>query len=158
MLPLQDDDEPAKDRSPPRSRRRPSRQLPEYTVDSQGFWTSGADGILRINRCNECGTYHHPPAPICYRCRSRSVALTPVSGRGTIHSFTINHQAWIADLQVPFVIAYVAIDEQPDVWLMTNILGCPPDSVFIGQRVRVVFEQQDDVWIPLFAPEGRADG
>jgi len=136
---------------------RPSRQLPDWTDDSRPFWTSGADGVLRINRCADCGTYHHPPAPICHQCLGRAVSPTPVSGRGTIVSFTINHQSWMPGLPTPFVIAYVGIDEQPDIWLMTNILGCAPEQVAIGQRVRVVFEQQEDAWIPLFIPEGLAD-
>jgi hypothetical protein len=34
--------------------------------------------------------------------------------------------------------------------LTTNIINCPVDAVEFGDRVRVVFEQQDDVWIPLF--------
>lgn len=37
----------------------------------------------------------------------------------------------------------------PGVYLTTNI-GCPVDEVDIGDRVRVRFEQQDDVYLPLF--------
>ena len=44
--------------------------------------------------------------------------------------------------------------EQPGLRLMTNIVSCPVESVRIGMRVRVVFEQREDVWIPLFEPEG----
>jgi len=36
--------------------------------------------------------------------------------------------------------------------LMTNIVGCPPDAVHVDMPVQVVFEQYDDVWIPLFTP------
>lgn len=129
---------------------RPSRQLPDYTVDSAPFWTGGERAELLINRCSDCATYHHPPAPICYNCHSKRIEHAPVSGRGTIISFTVNYQPWTPDLQVPFVLAYVAIDEQPDVWLMTNIVGCAVEDVAIGRRVRVVFEQQEEVWIPLF--------
>jgi uncharacterized OB-fold protein len=35
---------------------------------------------------------------------------------------------------------------------MTNIVNCEPDEVSIGMPVQVVFEQHDDVWIPLFEP------
>ena len=35
-------------------------------------------------------------------------------------------------------------------FLTTNIVGCPVDAVDIGDRVRVKFEQQDDVYLPLF--------
>lgn len=135
----------------PQPLRRTSAKLPGYTVDSAPFWTGGARGELLINRCSDCCTYHHPPAPVCHVCRSRRIDSVAVSGRGTIVSFTVNHQAWTPGLQVPFVVAYVAIDEQPDVWLMTNIVDCAIDEVAIGRRVRVRFEQQEEVWIPLFA-------
>ena len=58
------------------------RPLPELTPMNEWFWTSGADGQLRIQACNECKTLVHPPAPICPACRSRSWAPTVVSGRG----------------------------------------------------------------------------
>ncbi len=38
--------------------------------------------------------------------------------------------------------------------LTTNIVGCDPDDVHIGQEVSVRFEQHDDVWLPLFEPTG----
>ena len=44
----------------------------------------------------------------------------------------------------------VAVDGVPGVYLTTNIVNCPVDEVDIGDRVRVVFEQQDDIYFPLF--------
>ena len=41
--------------------------------------------------------------------------------------------------------------------LTTNIVGCDPDDVHIGQEVAVRFEQHDDVWLPLFEPTGATD-
>jgi hypothetical protein len=46
------------------------------------------------------------------------------------------------------------IEEAPYVRLTTNIVGCPPELVEIGQPVQVRFEQVDDVWLPLFEPRG----
>ncbi len=54
------------------------------------------------------------------------------------------------DLEVPYVIARVAIDGAPGVFLTTNIVGCAVDAVEIGDRVRVKFEQHGDVYLPLF--------
>jgi uncharacterized OB-fold protein len=53
-------------------------------------------------------------------------------------------------MEVPFVIARVAIDGAPGVYLTTNIVGCPVDSVDIGDRVKVIFEQQGEIYYPLF--------
>ena len=41
--------------------------------------------------------------------------------------------------------------------LTTNVVGCEPDEVHIGQEVAVRFEQHDDVWLPLFEPTGGPD-
>jgi uncharacterized OB-fold protein len=38
--------------------------------------------------------------------------------------------------------------------LTTNLVGVEPEDVHVGMPVRVVFEHNDDVWIPLFTPEG----
>ena len=69
-----------------------------------------------------------------------------------MHTFTVNHQPWIPGYDPPYVIAIVEIEEQPDVRLMTNIVGCEPADVHVGMAVEVMFDHHDDVWLPLFAP------
>ncbi len=130
------------------------RLLPQLTPVNEWFWTSGADGTLRIQCCDDCQTFVHPPTPICPSCRSRSWTATPVSGGGTIVASTVNQHPWLPGLDPPYAIANVALDEDPSVHLTTNIVDCEPDEVEIGQRVRVRFEQHDDVWLPFFAPTG----
>jgi acetyl-CoA acetyltransferase/uncharacterized OB-fold protein len=130
------------------------RPLPELTPATEWFWTSGADGQLRIQGCTECATLVHPPVPICPVCRSRSWQPTVVSGRGTIIGYTINQHQWHPDFTPPYVIAVIALAENPDVRLTTNIVNCEPDAVAVGQEVIVRFEQHDDVWLPLFELTG----
>jgi uncharacterized OB-fold protein len=80
-----------------------------------------------------------------------------VSGRGIVHSFTVNHQQWIPGSD-PYVIGLVTVAEQDDVRLTTNIVRCAPDDVHIGMAVEVEFERHEDVWLPLFGPTGGAAG
>ena len=127
--------------------------LPELDQDNTFFWTSGADGRLRFLQCGDCQNYVHPPRARCAICRGENLSPQPVSGRGTVLTFTINHQPWFPGMEVPFVVAIVELDEQPGLRLTTNIIECPPEEVYIGQSVRVVFEQKEDVWLPLFEPE-----
>lgn len=127
------------------------RMLPTTNEPSGFFWTSGADGTLRFLACSACSYLIHPPAPICPRCHSREAAPLAVSGRGTLHSFTVNHQSWDG-ARDPYVIGLVSIDEQPDVRLTTNIVEIDPDDVRIGMPVEVVFEDHDPVFLPLFRP------
>ena len=120
------------------------------------FWTSGADGVLRLLRCNACGFFNHPPGPVCRRCLSRDLAPQELSGRGRVETFTVNYQQWIPGSD-PYIIAWVSIDEQPDIRLTTNLVGVEPQDVRVGLPVRVVFEHVDDVWLPLFTPADAAD-
>ena len=132
---------------------KPFRVLPRIDDTNEYFWTAGRDGQLKFLRCQDDGTYIHPPAPVCPTCLSRDVLAEPVSGRATVATFTINHQPWYPGLDPPYVVAIVEIEEDPKVRLMTNIVGCPPDDVDIGMPVRVAFEQYaDDVWLPFFEP------
>jgi uncharacterized OB-fold protein len=116
------------------------------------FWSSGADGRLRLHRCEPCGRFHHPPLPFCPYCLSRAVTPAPVAGTGTVATFTVNHQPFVPGFDVPYVIAFVEIDEDPSIRLTTNIVGIEPAGVSIGMRVRVVFERSGDHWVPLFEP------
>jgi len=137
----------------------PFRILPRITDRNRFFWTSGRDGELRFLRCDACGTFVHPPVPVCPSCLGRELHPEPVSGAATVHTFTINHQQWMPGPEVPFVVAIVDIDDAPAVRLTTNIVGCRPDEVTVGMPVRVTFEHHPDpdddtsgVWIPLFEP------
>jgi acetyl-CoA acetyltransferase/uncharacterized OB-fold protein len=121
------------------------------------FWTSGSDGQLRIQGCTECRTLIHPPVPICPACRSRSWEPTVVSGRGTVVGVTVNQHQWLPGFEPPYAIANVALAEDSTVHLTTNVIGCDPYDVHIGQVVQVRFEQHEDVWLPLFEPTGAID-
>jgi acetyl-CoA acetyltransferase len=69
----------------------------------------------------------------------------------------VNSHRWLPGFVPPYVIANVALAEDARVHLTTNIVGCEPSDVRIGQEVSVRFEQQEDVWLPLFEPTGAID-
>jgi uncharacterized OB-fold protein len=69
-----------------------------------------------------------------------------------VHAFTVNVHQWEPELEVPYVVAVVELDEQKALRLTTNIVGCAPSDVFIGMAVEVDFEHLDDVYLPLFRP------
>lgn len=133
----------------------PFRVLPRLDSDNRFFWTGGSDGILRFLRCRSCRRFVHPPVPRCPECLSSELSPEPVSGRATVHSFTVNHQQWIPGSE-PYVVGLVTIDEQPDIRLTTNLVDCQEDGDLIGSLVEVVFERHDDVFLPLFRPLGTA--
>ena len=71
----------------------------------------------------------HPPQPICRYCRSHNMGVRGVSGAATLAAFTVNHRFGFPDLPPPYVVAQVAIAEDPRVRLTTNIIDCDPDEL-----------------------------
>ena len=131
-----------------------NRVEPALTDRTRDFWTSGADGVLRIARCDDCGHWQHPPKPVCPRCRGRNLHPRAVSGRGAVWAWTVNRYQWQAGMPAPYVIAEVELDEQPGLRLLTNVVGCEPDAVRVGMPVEVCFVRAGDASIPLFRPVG----
>ncbi len=131
-----------------------SRPLPLVTLENEFFWRSGADGLLRFAECRSCAALLHPPQPVCRYCRGNDIGVRAVSGYATLIGFTVNHRFSLPGLPAPYVVAQVAIEEDPRVRLTTNIVGCDPESLELGMRTAVVFEQAGDVWLPLFTPTG----
>ena len=133
-----------------------TRPLPQVTPATEFFWTAGGDNQLRIQECKDCSALIHPPQPICRYCRSHRMDVRDVSGKATLAGFTVNHRFGFDDLPPPYVVAQVAIVEDPRVRLTTNIVECDPDELKLGQTVEVVFEKLTDdagaVWLPLFRP------
>ncbi len=126
------------------------RPQPRLDAENRAFWTGGAVGKLFIMRCRDCSTFYHPPRVVCRSCLSEHVAPQAVAGTGVIDSYTVNYQKWHPQMPVPFVLARVALDDAPGVYLTTNIVNCPVSTVDIGDCVRVTFEQQGEIYYPLF--------
>ena len=131
--------------------------LPALEPESERFWRACRAGRLEITRCRACGWYVHPPRPVCPRCQAREVGWEAVSGRGTVVSYTVNHQRWMPGMEVPYTIGLVELVEQADLRLTTNLVGCAPNAVTIGMPVRVTFrEVSDEIALPLFEPDPEA--
>lgn len=75
-----------------------------------------------------------------------------VSGRATLIGFTVNQRFSLPGMPAPYTVAQVAIEEDPRVRLTTNAIDCDPAQLELGMRMEVVFQQVDDVWLPLFRP------
>lgn len=132
------------------------RVLPQLSPENTAFWTGGEHGALMIGHCPDCDASIHPPELICPHCLSRNVAPRQAKGTGTVYSYTVNHQPWTPDMEVPFIIVVVDLDGESGVRLTARLRGLEPDAVAIGLRVRVAFEPVEDVWLPFFESEGDA--
>src|SRR3984885_3255155 len=83
-----------------------SRMTPAVDPDCAFFWARGADGLLRMQRCRDCGYFVPPPVGFCPRCESTRCEPQVVSGTGRVHTLTVNHQPWVSG-QRSYIIAMV---------------------------------------------------
>jgi hypothetical protein len=129
---------------------------PEPDELTRFFWDGVRDQRLLILRCNNCARFVHLPREVCPFCLSKDLAPAEVSGRGVVETFTIPLQPFHPWFQarVPYVLAVVELEEQEDLKLVTNIVGCDPDEVYCGMPVHVLFrEVHPGLILPLFAPD-----
>lgn len=121
--------------------------------DSQEFWDHTAKGELAFQHCDECGEYQFPPLEVCRHCGG-SFTWEPLSGKGIIHSFIIQHYGVTPgyDGEMPYVIAQIALDEAPHLHLPSRIVGVKPDEVKMGApvTVEIVDLPGGDFKIPVF--------
>lgn len=115
-------------------------KAPYPTVETQPFWDATAQGRIDLAVCDECGFIPWYPRGVCPDCQSTDLTWTTMSGNGTVYSYSVTRagggRAWREHL--PFVLAYVQLDEGPI--MMTNIVDCDPDTVTIGMAVTAVFD------------------
>ena len=127
--------------------------------DSAEHFRGRLDHRLLINRCRQCGTWHHPPLPICPACWSTDVQPTEVAGTGSIHLLVFLHQGPPApgvDYSTPHPVATVELDEQPGLRFTSTVIGAANDEIGIGRRVRLDWIERAGLPLPVFRLEGTA--
>jgi uncharacterized OB-fold protein len=132
------------------------RMLPELTDANRPFWTSGGTGQWSLPWCSECSLYIHPGQPRCPRCLNDSLAPRPVSGRGSVFTFTVSNYQWLPGWATPYVAAIIELDDQAGLRVTSNLVGVEAADVRIGMPVEVTFSQQGEYWVPLFRPAASA--
>lgn len=127
-------------------------QFPTIQQDSESrpYWEGLAQGELRIQRCTTCSRAVFYPRSICPHCHAETLSWIVASGKGTIYSYTVAHQAFgfFAE-QAPFIIAIIELEE--GVRMMSRIIDAPREQVVIGKSVQVTFEPvTEDLTLPYF--------
>lgn len=105
---------------------------------------------LLVEHCDKCAHWVHPAAGKCRDCGDPLTAK-PVSGRGTVFTYTVNHHPYNPEIPTPYVIALVELAEQSGLRVAANIVDCEPDSVTCGMPV-AIRPRRGTGGAPLFAP------
>jgi uncharacterized OB-fold protein len=134
---------------------RPERPVPVPDERSAPYWEAAARHVLVVARCSRCRAWAIPPDTTCPHCRSTDpgYAFEPVSGRGTVRSWTVVRQSFLPGLagDVPFVLVDVELGEQDDLRTIGRLLDGPDATVAVGDPVTVAFEDvAPGVAVPAF--------
>jgi uncharacterized OB-fold protein len=133
--------------------------LPDTSEETAAeFWAGAARGELLVQACGACGRWRHPPRPMCPHCRSTDVTWERTSGTGRVWSFVVPHPPLLPAYApfAPYNVIVVELDDDPKIRLVGNLVASAdgdineidPHSIEVGEPVRVVFHQIDDVTLP----------
>ena len=102
-----------------------SKPIPKPGLHTRPFWEGAKNGKLMLPKCDDCSHVHWYPRHICPHCHSTNLSWVEASGKGTIHTFAVQHMAfgpWAED--APFVTAYIDLQEGDR--MLTVLRGVDP--------------------------------
>jgi len=139
----------------------PPKPVPVPDEQSAGYWEAAAAHVLALARCAHCAILAHPPGPVCPGCLSTDpqLAFVPVSGRGTVRSWTVLRDSFLPGFadDIPLVLVDVELDEQAEIRLIGRLVDGPDAPLHLGARVVTVFDDLGPgVSVPAFALEAGA--
>ena len=136
-----------------------ARPIPPNSPLTEPYWEAARRGELTTQVCRACDLRIFPPRANCPGCGDASLRWAPVSGRGTLYSFTVARRAPhpVFAGQLPLVVAIVELEEGPR--MITNLVELEEADLEVGVAVVVRFEPIDDsdVVLPVFTPARETD-
>ncbi|MEV8631690.1 OB-fold domain-containing protein [Streptosporangium sp. NPDC051023] len=109
------------------------------TQDNEFWFRAARAGRLEIQRCADCHTLRHPPAPACPKCRSFDWDTLEASRRCTLHSYTVIHHPRDDAFDYPLVVGLVDLEEGPR--LVADISGVDREEIEFGMELEVCFAE-----------------
>jgi len=127
--------------------------LPRIDEMSRPYWEGAKRHELLLQKCQECGHYRYPPGETCPSCLSDKLEWVKVSGRGSVYTWTVFHQAYHPAYKddIPYAVVAVELEEGPRI--ITNLVNCRIEDIKMGMPVEVVFDDvTEEVSLPKFRP------
>jgi len=123
---------------------RPSRR-------SRPYWEGCHANRLLYQRCGECSFTGLGAFAVCARCLATAPVWEESSGAGSLYSWTVVWRPPDPSFTVPYAPAVIRLDE--GIWMMSAIIGCEPEALHDGLRVRVEFHPAStEITLPYFRP------
>ena len=116
--------------------------LPHPDTDTQPYWDAIKNHELRVPKCSDCGLTRWPPQLTCNQCYGENVEWVKMSGRGTLYTYVIIHQAVLPQWRelTPFNVIQVALEEAPHVQIMGNAVDMDDSELKVGIPMEIVFD------------------
>jgi uncharacterized OB-fold protein len=84
---------------------------PRVTRFTATFWQALQEGQLKTTRCESCRRLSFPPKPVCPHCWTEGICWEPLSGVGTLYSWTRIHAGpAIFEPELPYPVGVVDLD------------------------------------------------
>jgi len=117
----------------------------------EGFWEAVKRRELVFQRCGSCGTWHHPPRPMCHKCKSYDLKWEKSTGKGKIYSWVTFTREVNPLYMVPFEVVLVEMDDEAGVRFISNMIDCKSEEIYIGMPVELDFiDVTDEQPLPVF--------
>lgn len=128
------------------------RPVPVPCAHDRDFWEAAARGVLLLQR-SAAGVSQTYPRARALGDGDGTVAWVESAGTGTVHTFSVVHRSFYPEIEAPYVIAVVDLDE--GVKFMGHLVDYAPETVAIGMPVEVVFREiGEGIALPCFRPRG----
>ncbi len=120
------------------------------------WWDATRDSRFMLQRCLSCRLWQHYPRALCTHCGGVELVYADASGRGTVDVATEVRRAPRPDLEVPYVIARVRLEEGPI--LLTRLVDTDETARQTGRPVVVTWQTlPDGRQLPVFRPDRSPD-
>jgi uncharacterized OB-fold protein len=126
---------------------------PPADETSEPFWSATRDRRLVLPWCTACDQAMWYPREVCPSCLGSAVEWRLAAGTGTVYAVSVHHKPGPGrdPGDVPYAVALIDLPE--GVRMMSNVVGCAPDSVTVGMPVQVAWHPlSDGRHLPQFAP------
>ena len=133
----------------------PPKPLPLADETTAPYWNAARERSLVVQHCDSCTRYQHLPVDACPSCGTSELSWKDMSGRATLYSYTVMHDApapGFAD-HLPYIVVVAELDEQENLLITTNLVDADPAELRIGLPLEATFEElaPGDV-VPQFRP------
>jgi len=108
-------------------------------------------GQMWLQYCLDCRRFVYYPRERCPYCWQDRLDWQPVSGLGTVHSYTIVRVSALPEFHPPYI--YALVDLTEGVRMAANIEDCSLDRIQVGMPVHLkIINREGNAALPIFIP------